>query len=64
MEHCKKDSKEVDEQMSDYYWFAGSMSRETATAILINRKIGTYLLRIRLPDPSKPRETMYCLSLK
>lgn len=40
------------------------MDRETAAAKLENRKIGTYLLRVRPQGASNPNETMYALSLK
>ncbi|CAD7087403.1 unnamed protein product [Hermetia illucens] len=53
-----------DRQLSEFYWFAGTMDRETAAAKLENRKIGTYLLRVRPQGASNPNETMYALSLK
>lgn len=53
-----------DRQLSEFYWFVGTMDRDTATARLENRKIGTYLLRVRPQAGSQPGETMYALSLK
>lgn len=40
------------------------MDRETAANRLENRRIGTYLLRVRPQGPSTAHETMYALSLK
>lgn len=40
------------------------MDRDTATIKLENRKVGTYLLRVRPQVTSHPNETMYALSLK
>lgn len=40
------------------------MDRETAAMKLENRKVGTYLLRVRPQGASNPYETMYALSLK
>lgn len=53
-----------DRQLSEFYWFAGTMSRDTASAKLENRKVGTYLLRVRPQGASSSNETMYALSLK
>lgn len=53
-----------DRQLSEFYWFVGPMSRETASAKLENRKVGTYLLRVRPQGASNTSETMYALSLK
>lgn len=53
-----------DRQLSEFYWFAGPMSRDTATAKLENRKDGTYLLRVRPQGAPNKNETMYALSLK
>ncbi|XP_055301018.1 protein vav isoform X2 [Sitodiplosis mosellana] len=53
-----------DRQLSEFYWFVGPMSRDTASARLENRKVGTYLLRVRPQGASNPNETMYALSLK
>lgn len=52
-----------DRQLSEFYWFVGPMDRDTASAKLENRKIGTYLLRVR-PQGGHEGETMYALSLK
>lgn len=40
------------------------MDRDTATMKLSNRKVGTYLLRVRPQGASHSDETMYALSLK
>lgn len=66
---CKQEPKGLappvcDRQLSEFYWFVGPMSRETASAKLENRKVGTYLLRVRPQGASNPNETMYALSLK
>lgn len=53
-----------DRQLSEFYWFVGPMDRDTATIKLENRKVGTYLLRVRPQVTSHPNETMYALSLK
>ncbi|GAB0092906.1 Vav [Sergentomyia squamirostris] len=53
-----------DRQLSEFYWFVGTMDRDTATNSLENRRIGTYLLRVRPQGASNPTETMYALSLK
>lgn len=53
-----------DRQLSEFYWFVGPMDRDTATMRLENRKVGTYLLRVRPQGASHPNETMYALSLK
>lgn len=53
-----------DRQLSEFYWFAGPMSRDTATMKLDTRKVGTYLLRVRPQGAPNPNETMYALSLK
>ncbi|XP_055695535.1 protein vav isoform X1 [Lutzomyia longipalpis] len=53
-----------DRQLSEFYWFVGTMDRDTATTSLENRRIGTYLLRVRPQGASNPNETMYALSLK
>ncbi|XP_039500654.1 protein vav isoform X3 [Drosophila santomea] len=53
-----------DRQLSEFNWFAGNMDRETAAHRLENRRIGTYLLRVRPQGPSTAHETMYALSLK
>ncbi|KAH8291651.1 hypothetical protein KR018_010119 [Drosophila ironensis] len=53
-----------DRQLSEFNWFAGNMDRETAANRLENRRIGTYLLRVRPQGPSTAHETMYALSLK
>lgn len=53
-----------DRQLSEFYWFVGPMERDTAQMRLINRKVGTYLLRVRPQGASNTMETMYALSLK
>jgi len=53
-----------DRQLSEFNWFVGNMDRETAESRLENRRIGTYLLRVRPQGASNPHETMYALSLK
>lgn len=53
-----------DRQLSEFYWFVGTMDRDLATAKLENRKVGTYLLRVRPQGASHDGETMYALSLK
>lgn len=53
-----------DRQLSEFYWFVGPMDRDTASVRLENRKIGTYLLRVRPQGASSSTETMYALSLK
>lgn len=53
-----------DRQLSEFYWFVGPMDRDTASIKLENRKIGTYLLRVRPQGASNSTETMYALSLK
>lgn len=53
-----------DRVLSEFYWFVGTMDRDTATAKLSSRKVGTYLLRVRPQGASHPEETMYALSLK
>ncbi|KAH8362417.1 hypothetical protein KR200_006622, partial [Drosophila serrata] len=53
-----------DRQLSAFNWFADNMDRETAAQRLENRRIGTYLLRVRPQGPSTAHETMYALSLK
>lgn len=53
-----------DRQLSEFYWFVGPMDRDTASIRLENRKIGTYLLRVRPQGAGTPMETMYALSLK
>ncbi|XP_055698725.1 protein vav isoform X1 [Phlebotomus papatasi] len=53
-----------DRQLSEFYWFVGTMDRDTATSSLENRRIGTYLLRVRPQGASNASETMYALSLK
>ncbi|XP_017852523.1 protein vav isoform X2 [Drosophila busckii] len=53
-----------DRQLSEFNWFVGNMDRETAANRLENRRIGTYLLRVRPQGASSPHETMYALSLK
>lgn len=53
-----------DRQLSEFYWFAGTMARDTASAKLEPRKVGTYLLRVRPQGASNASETMYALSLK
>lgn len=53
-----------DRQLSDFFWFVGSMDRDTATVKLELRKVGTYLLRVRPNGASNGGETMYALSLK
>lgn len=40
------------------------MDRDTATMKLSNRKVGTYLLRVRPQGALHADETMYALSLK
>ncbi|XP_016949537.1 protein vav isoform X1 [Drosophila biarmipes] len=66
---CKQNPVSVpppvcDRQLSEFNWFAGNMDRETAALRLENRRIGTYLLRVRPQGPSTAHETMYALSLK
>lgn len=66
---CKQEAVGVappvcDRQLSEFYWFVGPMLRETASTKLENRKVGTYLLRVRPQGASNPNETMYALSLK
>ncbi|XP_016998244.1 protein vav isoform X2 [Drosophila takahashii] len=66
---CKQNPVSVpppvcDRQLSEFNWFAGNMDRETAAHRLENRRIGTYLLRVRPQGPSTAHETMYALSLK
>lgn len=66
---CKQESMGMappvcDRQLSEFYWFVGPMSRDTASDKLKNRKVGTYLLRVRPQGASHPNETMYALSLK
>lgn len=53
-----------DRQLSEFYWFVGPMDRDTASLKLENRKVGTYLLRVRPQGASNATETMYALSLK
>ncbi|SPP88665.1 protein vav isoform X2 [Drosophila guanche] len=53
-----------DRQLTEFNWFVGNMDRETAANRLENRRIGTYLLRVRPQGPSTAHETMYALSLK
>ncbi|KAH8397550.1 hypothetical protein KR222_009830 [Zaprionus bogoriensis] len=53
-----------DRQLSEFNWFVSNMDRETAANRLENRRIGTYLLRVRPQGASSPHETMYALSLK
>lgn len=53
-----------DRQLSEFYWFVGTMDRDTASLKLETRKIGTYLLRVRPQGASNGGETMYALSLK
>lgn len=53
-----------DRQLSEFYWFVGTMDRDMATGKLENRKVGTYLLRVRPQGASHEGETMYALSLK
>ncbi|XP_030379077.1 protein vav isoform X1 [Scaptodrosophila lebanonensis] len=53
-----------DRQLSEFNWFVGNMDRETAANRLENRRVGTYLLRVRPQGASSPHETMYALSLK
>lgn len=53
-----------DRVLSEYNWFVGPMDRESATARLDNRRIGTYLLRCRPQGASDAKETSYALSLK
>uniref|UniRef100_A0A336LIL2 CSON005630 protein n=1 Tax=Culicoides sonorensis TaxID=179676 RepID=A0A336LIL2_CULSO len=53
-----------DRVLSEFYWFVGNMDRDTATMKLSNRKVGTYLLRVRPQGASHVDETMYALSLK
>lgn len=53
-----------DRQLSEFYWFVGPMDRDTASLKLENRKVGTYLLRVRPQGASNSTETMYALSLK
>lgn len=53
-----------DRQLSEFYWFVGTMDRDMASAKLENRKEGTYLLRVRPQGASQDGETMYALSLK
>lgn len=53
-----------DRQLSEFYWFVGPMDRDTASIRLENRKVGTYLLRVRPQGASNSTETMYALSLK
>ncbi|XP_067639293.1 protein vav [Eurosta solidaginis] len=53
-----------DRQLSEFNWFVGTMDRDTAAARLENRRIGTYLLRVRPQGASNLHETMYALSLK
>lgn len=54
----------VDRHLSEYNWFVGTMNREHASESLCNRKVGTYLLRVRPQGASTSAETMYALSLK
>ncbi|XP_023037071.1 protein vav isoform X3 [Drosophila willistoni] len=66
---CKQNAVSVpppvcDRQLSEFNWFVGNMDRETAANRLENRRIGTYLLRVRPQGPSTAHETMYALSLK
>lgn len=53
-----------DRQLSEFYWFVGTMDRDSATNKLESRKVGTYLLRVRPQGASNQTETMYALSLK
>lgn len=53
-----------DRQLSEFYWFVGTMDRDTASLKLEHRKVGTYLLRVRPQGASHDGETMYALSLK
>jgi guanine nucleotide exchange factor VAV len=53
-----------DRLLSEFNWFAGTMDREQATTKLENRRIGTYLLRVRPQGASNSSETIYALSLK
>ncbi|XP_049311757.1 protein vav isoform X1 [Bactrocera dorsalis] len=53
-----------DRQLSEFNWFVGTMDRDTAAIRLENRRVGTYLLRVRPQGASNPHETMYALSLK
>jgi len=43
-----------DRQLSEFNWFVGNMDRETAANRLENRRIGTYLLRVRPQGASSP----------
>ncbi|XP_037938230.1 protein vav isoform X2 [Teleopsis dalmanni] len=66
---CKQNSMLIpppvcDRILSEFNWFVGTMDRETAAARLENRRVGTYLLRVRPQGASNPHETMYALSLK
>ncbi|XP_053949130.1 protein vav isoform X4 [Anastrepha ludens] len=53
-----------DRQLAGFNWFVGTMDRETAASRLENRRVGTYLLRVRPQGASNSHETMYALSLK
>ncbi|XP_050077051.1 protein vav [Anopheles maculipalpis] len=53
-----------DRLLSEFNWFVGTMNRDSATQRLENKKIGTYLLRVRPQGASHESETIYALSLK
>lgn len=53
-----------DRQLAEFNWFVGTMDRDTAASRLENRKVGTYLLRVRPQGASNSHETMYAVSLK
>lgn len=50
-----------DRKLEGFYWYAGPMTRDTAQASLIKRKVGTYLLRVR---PQGALNAVYALSMK
>uniref|UniRef100_A0A182PTW4 Protein vav n=1 Tax=Anopheles epiroticus TaxID=199890 RepID=A0A182PTW4_9DIPT len=52
-----------DRLLSEFNWFVGTMNRDSATQRLENKKIGTYLLRVRPQGASHESETIYALSL-
>lgn len=61
--HCmKKPSSPYSEQLSHHCWFVGIMSRQTATNKLLERKTGTFLVRVRRALNS--RESIYSIGLR
>lgn len=60
---CLTQNSEKDVNFSKYNWYVGLMDKDTATANLKSKRVGTFLLRSR-PPKSFTNETKFALGVK